>query len=85
MATSFLDLTTAWQQISTTATAVQITSGTILVQVQTASPANTDTRGHVFFNGDLPGVSWGAATAGEKLFARAREGVATLALTPDLG
>ncbi|MCJ2114702.1 hypothetical protein ACFZ8E_15295 [Methylobacterium sp. HMF5984] len=85
MATTFADLTTSWQQISATATTVQITAGTVLMQVATAQPASTDTRGHVFENRDLPGIGWGAQTGGEKLYARALQGSASIVMTPDIG
>jgi len=85
MATTFTNLTESWQQIATTATTVQITSGAILLQVQTATPANTDLRGHVFGPREVPGIGWGAATAGEKLFARALQGAASIVMTPDVG
>jgi hypothetical protein len=84
MATTFTNLTETWQQIATAATTLQITSGSILLQVQTTQPASMDTRGHVFGTRELPGIGWGAQTAGEKLYARALQGSATLVMTPDV-
>lgn len=84
MATTFAELTTNWQQVSATATTIQITSGIILMQSATAQPANTDVRGHVLGAQNLPGVSWEAQTAGEKLYARALQGTASIVMTPDI-
>lgn len=86
MATTFMDLTTSWQQISASAIIMQVGSGTVLLQVQTNIPPDTDTRGHVFFGaGNLAGIGWAAYTAGEKLYARALQGKASIVLTPDIG
>ena len=59
--------------------------GKILLQVQTAQPANTEARGHVFFGDtNLTGVGWTAQTPGEKLYARALQGTASIVLSPDI-
>ena len=85
MATTFVNLTTDWQQISAVATTVQVTAGTILLQSATAQPATTEARGHVFGSSIVPGIGWGAQTSGEKLFARALQGTASIVMTPDIG
>ena len=86
MATTFMDLTTSWQQISATATVVQVSSGTVMMQSQPTIPADTDTRGHIMFGDkNLAGLGWINSIAGEKLYARALQGKASIVLSPDIG
>ncbi|MCJ2023387.1 hypothetical protein [Methylobacterium sp. J-067] len=85
MATTFVNLTTDWQQISAVATTVQVTSGAILLQSAAAQPAATEARGHVFGSLSVPGIGWGAQTSGEKLYARALQDTASIVMTPDIG
>ncbi|POR42666.1 hypothetical protein [Methylobacterium sp. V23] len=84
MATTFADLTTSWQQIATAATTLQASSGVVMLQVSATAPANTETRGHILDTTNLPGVTWGAQTAGEKLYARALQGTASVIMTADI-
>ena len=84
MATTIVYPATSWQQIATATTTVQITSGAILLQVQPTMPGSTDLRGHVVGSREDSGADWGAATAGEELYAKALQCMSTIVTTLDI-